>query len=109
MLGGGIAVAAVLLIVTLAGAPGTFVAVGDRLERLHGRPMSGLVRVALGTLVAVLAAWFPVLGWCLVVPLLLLASFGSAVTAMLPGRWARRQPRAETVLVAAEEDEVSAA
>jgi hypothetical protein len=109
MLGGGIAVAAVLLIVTLAGAPGTFVAVGDRLERLHGRPMSGLARVALGTLVAVLAAWFPVLGWCLVVPLLLLASFGSAVTAMLPVRWARRQPRAETVLVAAEEDEVSAA
>ena len=109
MLGGGIAVAVVLLGLTLAGAPGTFVAVGDRLERLHGRPMSGLAKAALGTLVAVLAAWFPVLGWCLVVPLLLLGSFGSAVTSMLPARWSGRRQRAEAVLVAAEDDEVSAA
>lgn len=95
MLAGGIAVAAVLAVVTLAGAPGTFAAVGDRLETLHGRPMSGLARMALGTLVAVLAGLFPVLGWCVVLPLLLLASFGSTVAAALPSRLPLFSPRAQ--------------
>lgn len=104
MLGGGIAVVVVLLAITLAGAPGTFVSVGDRLERLHGRPMSGLTKAALGTLVAVLSAWFPVLGWFLVLPLLLIASFGSAVTAMLPVRWSVLRQETEVVLVA--EDDI---
>ncbi len=109
MFGGGIAVVVVLLAITLAGAPGTFVAVGDRLERLHGRPMSGLAKATLGTLVAVLAAWFPVLGWCLVVPLLLFAAFGSAVTATLPARWSGRKPRSEALQVAVNDVEESAA
>ena len=104
MLAGGIGVAAILAALTLAGAPGTFSAVGDRLERLHGRPMSGLARTALGTLVAVLAGLFPILGWCLVMPLLLLASLGSAVVAALPARLPllSARPRAAAVRVAAD-------
>ena len=78
MLAGAIAVVAVLGTLTLAGAPGTFAAVGDRLEALHGRTMSGLLKTALGALIAVLAAFFPVIGWCLVLPLLLLFAFGSS-------------------------------
>ena len=85
-LAAGIVVTALLAVVTFAGAPGTFAAVGDRLERLHGRPMSGLVKVALGTLVAVLAGWFPVVGWCLVIPALLFFSFGGAVLGLVSRR-----------------------
>ena len=84
MFGGFIVVIVVAAVVTFVGASGTFASVGDRLERLHGRPMSGLVKAALGTLVAVLAGWFPVVGWCFVIPLLLLFSFGSAVIALVP-------------------------
>ncbi len=109
MLGAGIAVTVVLLALTLAGAPGTFAAVGDRLEALHGRSMSGLAKAALGTLVAVLAAWFPVLGWCLVAPILIFAAFGSAAVAMIPARWSRHQARTDAMLVAAERDEATAA
>lgn len=107
MLAAGIAVAAALLALTLAGAPGTFAAVGDRLESLHGRPMSGLAKAALGTVVAVLAGFFPVLGWCLVIPSLLLASFGSAVAALLPSEWPVLSPRSQAaaVPVAADPDD----
>lgn len=84
-----IALVAVLVIITFAGATGTFAAVGDRLEALHGQPMSGLTKVALGTLVAVLAGWFPVVGWCLVIPALAFFAFGSAALSLLPV--ARRQ------------------
>ena len=106
MLGAGIAVAVLLALLTLAGAPGTFAAVGERLERLHGRPMSGIARTVLGTSVAVLAGLFPVLGWCLVIPCLLLASFGSAVAAVLPARLPLRSQRPHTaaVRVAADTD-----
>ena len=82
----GILVSAVLALVTFAGAPGTFAAVGDRLEKLHGRPMSGLVKVVLGTLVAVLAGWFPVVGWCIVIPALVFFSFGGVVLGLVPRR-----------------------
>jgi hypothetical protein len=81
-----ILVSAVLAVVTLIGAPGTFIAVGDRLEKLHGRPMSGLLKVVLGTLVAVLAGWFPVVGWCIVIPALVFFSFGGVVLGMVSRR-----------------------
>jgi hypothetical protein len=82
----GILVSAVLAVVTFVGAPGTFAAVGDRLEKLHGRPMSGLVKVVLGTLVAVLAGWFPVVGWCIVIPTLVFFSFGGVVLGLASRR-----------------------
>ena len=86
MLGGGIAMVVLLALVTLAGAPGTFAAVGDRLEKINGRAMSGVAKMVLGTLVSVLASFFPALGWFIVLPLLLLFAFGSAVLGVLPKR-----------------------
>ena len=88
-----IAFAAIIDVLTLAGSFGVFASVGERLEKMHGRPMSGLAKMALGTLVAVLASLFPVLGWCLVLPLLLLFSFGSTVISLVPvlGRIGRRR------------------
>lgn len=83
MLGATIAVGVVLAIGVLAGAPGTFTAVGDRLEALHGRELGGLTRTALGTMVAVMSGWFPVIGWCLVLPALKLFAFGAGVLALV--------------------------
>jgi len=78
-----IIVTVVLVGLTIVGAPGTFSAVGDRLEALHGREISGLARTSLGTTVAVTAGWFPVLGWFLVIPTLALLAFGSGVQALV--------------------------
>lgn len=85
-LAGGTLISAVLAVVTFLGAPGTFAAVGDRLESLHGRSMSGLVKVVLGTLVAVLAGFFPVVGWCVVIPALVLFSFGGVTLGLVSRR-----------------------
>ena len=75
-----VAVTAVPLLLSLLGAPGTFGYFGDRLAMLHGGDMSGLRRMVLGTLFAVLAALFPVIGWFVVLPALLVLSLGAAVT-----------------------------
>ncbi len=83
-----IVVTVVLLALTFVGAPGTFTAVGDRLEALHGRELGGLTRTALGTMVAVMSAWFPVIGWCFVLPALMLFAFGAGVFA-LAGKFRR--------------------
>ena len=69
-----IAVTAVPLLLSLYGAPGTFGYVGDRLADLHGGDVSGLRRIALGTLLSVLAAFFPFTGWFVVLPALLAIS-----------------------------------
>jgi hypothetical protein len=85
-LAGGIVVSAVLAVATFLGAPGTFAAVGDRLEKLHGGTMSGLAKAALGTLVAVLAGFFPVVGWLIVIPALVFFSFGGLVLGLISRR-----------------------
>lgn len=79
MMGAMIAMGVVLAIGVLAGAPGTFTAVGDRLEALHGRDLSGLAKTTLGTLVSALAGLFPFIGWLLVIPFLKLFAFGAGV------------------------------
>ena len=78
----------ILLALTIVGAPGTFTAVGDRLEALHGRELSGLARTSLGTMISVMSAWFPIIGWCFVIPALKLFAFGSGVLAVV-GRFRR--------------------
>jgi hypothetical protein len=78
-----IVVTVILVALTIVGAPGTFTAVGDRLEALHGRELSGLAKTSLGTTVAVTAGWFPALGWFLVIPALELLAFGSGVLALV--------------------------
>ena len=71
---------------SLFGAPGTFSYVGDRLAMINGGDMPGLKRPALGTLVTVLAAWFPVIGWFLITPILLTLSCGAFLLGQLR-RW----------------------
>ena len=79
----------ILVALVFTGAPGVFAAVGDRLEAVRGREMTGLAKTTLGTLVPVLAGFFPVIGWCLVIPALKLFDFGAGVLA-LPGAFIRR-------------------
>lgn len=98
---GGLAVVVLLLIVSLLGAAGTVTALGDRLAELHGRPLSGLRRTMLATVIAVLAAWFPVVGWFVVAPGLLLVSFGAAVLGL--ARWRRTPVHAVDSLPLAED------
>ena len=77
--------AIVPLVLSILAAPGTFSNIGDRLATVHGGEMSGLRRTALGTLVSVLAVWFPVIGWFVIAPVLLAMSFGAFVS----GFWRR--------------------
>lgn len=78
-----IIVTVILVALTIVGASGTFTAVGDRLEALHGREFGGLTRTMLGTAVAVMSGWFPVIGWFFVIPALQLFAFGSGVLAVV--------------------------
>ena len=79
MLWSGILVVTVLGVVTLLGATGTVSLLGERLAGLSGRPMSRLRGSVWGTLVAVLASWFPGVGWFVVAPALVLFSCGAAL------------------------------
>jgi len=78
-----IVVTVILLALTFVGAPGTFSAVGDRLEALSGRDMSGLAKTSLGTMVSVMSAWFPIIGWFFVLPVLKFFAFGAGVLALI--------------------------
>lgn len=78
-----VVLSALPLVMSLLGAPGMFSHIGDRLAELHGGEMNGLKRTAMGTAVAVFAALFPLVGWFLVAPLLLLASFGCGARGIL--------------------------
>lgn len=79
LLAAALTAATVPLVVSILAAPGTFSDIGDRLAALHGGEMSGLRRTALGTLVSVLTVWFPIIGWFVVGPLLLVISFGAFI------------------------------
>ena len=68
------------LLFSLLGAAGMFGYIGDRIAALRGIETSGLRRIVLGTLVAVFAALFPAVGWFVVLPVLLVISFGAAAT-----------------------------
>ncbi len=70
-----------LAAVTVLGLTGTVGFLGQRLSELGSRPASPVRQLVWGTLALVLAGVFPVLGWFLLAPTLLLLSFGSAVLA----------------------------
>lgn len=76
---------AVPLLLSLLGAPAMFSHVGDQIAAVHGGEMSGLRRILFGALISVLAALFPVIGWFVIAPLLLLTSLG----AFLLAQWRR--------------------
>jgi hypothetical protein len=64
-------------LICVLGAPGLYSHIGDRLDALRDRETSDLGRVILGSVVALIAASFPFVGWFLVIPLLLVAEFGA--------------------------------
>ena len=70
-------ITAIPLLASLLGAPGTFAFIGDRLAAFNGHKMSGLRRLALATVVAVLAGMLPVIGWFIVTPILLVMTSGA--------------------------------
>ena len=70
-------VAAIPLLASLLGAPGTFASIGDRLATFNGGEMSGLRRLALATIVSALAALLPLIGWFIVMPILLALTSGA--------------------------------
>ncbi len=70
-----------LAAVTALGLTGTVALLGQRLSELGSRTASPAKQLLWGTLAFVLAGVFPVLGWFLLAPTLLLLSFGSAVLA----------------------------
>lgn len=74
------------LLLSLHGAPGTFGHIGDRMAELGGHEMNGLRRTATGTLISVLAALFPIIGWFVVTPLLLTTSFGASAATLFQRR-----------------------
>ena len=86
-LAAGVVFTIVPLLLSLLGAPGAFGYVGDRIAALHGGDVSGLKRTVLGTMLSLLAAFFPVVGWFVVLPALLGMSLAAgAVTIFRRGR-----------------------
>ncbi|GEM_PF-607565 len=65
--------------VTLLGLTGTVALLGERLAGLSSGTVSPAQQLIRGALAFVLAGLFPVLGWFVLTPVLLLLSFGSAV------------------------------
>ena len=80
-------VTAIPILASLLGAPGTFVYIGDRLAALHGGEVSGLRRLALGTLLSALASMFPLVGWFVVMPTLLAMAFGAFLIGTVRARF----------------------
>ena len=77
MFAGASLVAALPLLASLMGAPGTFAFIGHRLAAFNGHKMSGLRRLALATVVCALAGLLPVVGWFIVTPILLIMTSGA--------------------------------
>lgn len=83
LLAAAIGVTVLPLLLSLLGAPGMFSYIGDRIAELHGGDMSGLRRTVLGTFVSVFAASFPIIGWFVVLPVLLVLSLGAGTLAVV--------------------------
>ena len=70
-------------LICLVGAPGLYTYIGGRIGALRNRETSDLQRVILGCGVALVAMLFPGIGWFIVLPLFLMAEFGTGVQALL--------------------------
>jgi len=79
---GAIVVTLVPLSLSLLGAPGVFSHIGDRIAALRSRETSHLRRTVSGTLVSVFAAFFPIVGWFLILPLLIAAALGAGTRSL---------------------------
>jgi hypothetical protein len=86
MLAAGLGLVTLLLAVTVAGAAGVVRFFGERLTAHADVPATPLRQIVVGTLAGVFGSLFPVVGWALVLPGLLLTSAGAAIVA-----WARHR------------------
>jgi hypothetical protein len=79
MLGAGLGLATALLTLTIAGATGVVRFLGERLTAHPTEQATPVRQIVVGTLAAVFASWFPVVGWVLVLPGLLATAAGAAI------------------------------
>ncbi len=75
--------AGIPLVLSLLGAAGLFAYVGDRVAALRRAESSQLRRLVTGCFVAVFAAFFPFVGWFVVLPMLLATAFGAGSRSLL--------------------------
>lgn len=80
---GGSVVLAVLLTITFIGATGAVGVTADKLAAWHGREVSPIKLTMWTTAALVLACWFPLMGWLVLWPALLLLSFGAAIIGLI--------------------------
>jgi hypothetical protein len=83
MLGAGLALVLLLLTVTVIGATGVVRFLGERLTGHPNPPATPLRQIVVGSLAGVFGSWFPIVGWVLVLPGLLLTSCGAALVGWL--------------------------
>jgi len=81
MLGTGLALVTLLLALTVVGATGVVRFLGERLTAHPSVQATPVRQIVVGTLAGVFGAWFPVVGWALVLPGLLMTSAGAAIMA----------------------------
>ncbi len=87
MLAAGLTLVTALLALTAVGATGVVRFIGDRLTSVPDRAIAPIKPIVVGTLAAVLAAFFPIVGWVVVLPGLLFVAPGALLLA-----WIRRVP-----------------
>ncbi len=75
--------AGIPLVLSLLGAAGLFAYVGDRISALGTTEASELRRLLTGCFVAVFAAFFPIVGWFVVLPMLLATALGAGSRSLL--------------------------
>jgi len=83
MLGAGLALVTLLLALTVIGGTGVVRFLGERLTAHPAIPVTPLRQIVVGSLAGVFASWFPVIGWVLVLPGVLMTSAGAAIVAWM--------------------------
>ncbi len=78
-----VVVAGIPLVLSLLGAAGLFTFLGDRLAALRRKETSGIWRLLAGAVVAIFAAFFPIVGWFVVLPLLMATALGAGSRSLL--------------------------
>jgi hypothetical protein len=81
MLGTGLGLVTLLLSLTVIGATGVVRFLGERLTAHPSVQATPLRQIVVGSLAGVFGSWFPVVGWALVLPGLLMTSAGAAIVA----------------------------
>jgi len=89
----GLVIVIFLSAVSAIGLTGVVTLIGERLAEMGERQISKLKQVVIGTLALALAGLLPFFGWFLVIPIVLMVSFGATVLA-----WRNRtqQPQQQT-------------